>query len=87
MATKRTKEIELTDAQLILWLREQIGESTIEVFAQRLGFTRQALSGVLSGRREPGIEMMRAFQTMGVQSRKNLYVVRVPADYQIPVVA
>lgn len=86
MATKRTKEIELTDEQLILWLRGQIGESTIEVFSQRLGMTRQAISGVLSGRREPGLQMMEEFKALGVVRRKNLYTVRVPANYELPVV-
>jgi antitoxin component HigA of HigAB toxin-antitoxin module len=77
MATrKRTRTIS-PDA-FPAWLRSRIEASgmTITDFAESIGFGRQRISNVLSGRESPGSNLVAALKPHGLVSASTVYEVK-----------
>ena len=81
MATQRAKSRPsatrtVDGAELVKWLKEQIGDTKHEGFAAEIGVSRQMLSAVLTGRRAPGDKFCAALKRFGLREVRRVYVIR-----------
>lgn len=77
MATKRVPlpTRELRQHEFSDWLSSKLGDGTIQGLADKLGTKRQTLSGIISGRREPGKTLQDKFKKLGLRRVERIYVV------------
>jgi transcriptional regulator with XRE-family HTH domain len=81
MATQRSKpkpppSRTVDGAELVKWLKDQIGDTKHEGFAAEIGVSRQMLSAVMTGRRVPGDKFCKALRRFGLLHVKRVYVIR-----------
>jgi hypothetical protein len=77
MATKRSPHPtrELRQHEFSGWLTSKLGDGTIQGLADKLDTKRQTLSGIISGRREPGKTLQAKFKKLGLRRVERIYVV------------
>jgi hypothetical protein len=77
MATKRatlpTRSI--GEHELGAWLRGKIGEENLQDFAPKIGISRQMLSGIVHGDRQPGPSVIRKLKKYGMVRSERRYIV------------
>jgi transcriptional regulator with XRE-family HTH domain len=83
MAIKRHKAepptptpLQLNADEFVSWLLAQMGDTKHEAFAKQIGVTRQNLSMVISGRRQPGARLLNKLKPLGLVCMRRVYVVK-----------
>ena len=82
MAPKRTARkpapapVDIEESAFVPWLRTVIGDTKHEAFAAEIQVSRQALSGVLTGRRPPSARLLKSLQRYGMLRARTVYTIR-----------
>lgn len=62
----------LTHCELSEWMQKQKGPRSIAQYAHDIGMTREAITGIMTGRRDPG---RKAQKHIGIKAVEKLYIV------------